>query len=390
MADTNTAHYSLVKPEVGASATTWGTKLNSDLDIIDAQLFAHAGALDANNLSLSNNPGTAVPATLTFINSTVPSGQQVRWRLAEDTSSEVGGSAGSNLSLTAYNDTGGLLSTPIAINRASGGITFGTAVTYSGATTFNDLTATGTGTFANVNASSSVSANTVTANGITSNGNLTVGGVATLSSNVSVAGTITVAGTPIFNGTIVQVHSTGGSLNPAVYLYDHFGSARGQFQFFETAGTLQITNAAPGPATWLALPADGSFQINTPTASKPGGGSWAAPSDERIKTVSGDYAIGLDEVLQLRPVTYTYKGNDTSTADGESPHKGVAQAGTEFVGFVAQELEQIIPGMVSQHEGFIDGEAVSDIRDVDVSSLVFALVNAVKQLKAEIETLKAG
>ena len=45
--------------------------------------------------------------------------------------------------------------------------------------------------------------------------------------------------------------------------------------------------------------------------------------------------------------------------------------------------------MVSQHEGFIDGQAVTDIRDVDVSSLVYALVNCVRQLKAEIETLKA-
>ncbi len=103
-------------------------------------------------------------------------------------------------------------------------------------------------------------------------------------------------------------------------------------------------------------------------AFKPGGGSWSATSDARLKTSVKNFSDGLNEVLEIHPVKYHYNeksGNDTSK---------------EHIGVIAQELQKVAPYMVSAFQK--DG---TEYLQVDNSAMTYMLINAIKEQQKTIE-----
>lgn len=98
------------------------------------------------------------------------------------------------------------------------------------------------------------------------------------------------------------------------------------------------------------------YFLTSGVAVKPGGGSWAAPSDARLKANIQNVEGSLDKLLSLRSVTFDYKDRKKYGAGRQT-------------GFIAQEVEKVFPEWVSEGEDHFKILAVSGFESLAVQAL---------------------
>ena len=101
-------------------------------------------------------------------------------------------------------------------------------------------------------------------------------------------------------------------------------------------------------------------------------GNVTAYSDARLKTEIHTINDALGIVGKLRGVSYKW-----------------LRSGQSDIGVIAQEVEEVIPEIVKTTEvAGLDG--MEEVKSVDYGRLVGVLINAVNELKAEVDELKGG
>ena len=105
--------------------------------------------------------------------------------------------------------------------------------------------------------------------------------------------------------------------------------------------------------------------------------TWETTSDERIKKNIVDNNDGLAVLSKIQVRNFEYRTPDEIT-DLPS-HAAVEQEGVQL-GVIAQELQQVLPECVNENS--------TGVLSVNTDPLIWYLINAVKELKAEIEQLK--
>jgi hypothetical protein len=110
-------------------------------------------------------------------------------------------------------------------------------------------------------------------------------------------------------------------------------------------------------------------------------GTWTALSDISLKQDVQPYTRGLDAVLQLNPVTFRYK-----PATPFAPRDEPSQI---LFGLVAQDVEPYIPEIVGSMIATV-GEEQCEVATLNGGDLIYALINSVKTLKAELDELRAA
>ncbi len=382
MADTTTTTYSLVKPEVGASEDTWGTKINTNLDNVDNLLdgTTPVTGIDINSGSIDGTPiGANSASTGAFttvatsgdINangnkvlfgnmysglSDLPSASTYHGMFAHVHATGKGyfAHAGAWVELANLSDINNATLTVEGTGALSGSGTF--TANQSGNATIS-ISHSDTSSQASVNGSGRTYIQDIT---LDTYGHVT--GLATATETVVNTDTNTTysagAGLDI-SGTTFSVESDQRgdifTIGRDTADYIHVDTTKIDF-FLDGNNDMRLENDGD-------LHVDGNVVAYSTTT-----------SDERLKKDIVKIDNALDKVSQLNGYTFEY------LADGK-----------KSAGVIAQEVEKVMPSAVSETTLPLKmGEDdKTEYKTVQYDQLHGLMIEAIKELKAEIEELKA-
>ena len=171
------------------------------------------------------------------------------------------------------------------------------------------------------------------------------------------------------------VSVTSGSNNVFI------GHDAGRDQVSTSSNLLYIAranSAAGNDGTWIHGTDDGNC-INGANLT-----AWAQTSDERIKKNIADSSVGLAKINQVQIRNFEYRTFDELDDDVKALNAGkglnvISKSGVK-TGVIAQEIEAIFPDLVETRD--------NGYKAVKYDKLVAVLIEAVKELKSEVEELK--
>lgn len=107
--------------------------------------------------------------------------------------------------------------------------------------------------------------------------------------------------------------------------------------------------------------------------------SWATSSDVRVKKNIVTLDDGLATLMRVRPVSFEYV--DAYKA-GKQGMDGTMR------GFIAQEVEEVVPDMVQKVDEKFGDKEISDFRVLNSSGFTPILVRAIQEIKEENDSLR--
>jgi len=127
-----------------------------------------------------------------------------------------------------------------------------------------------------------------------------------------------------------------------------------------------------GTNTAFICGSSGAYQQNNSS-------SWSTTSDIRIKKNIVDNTTGLDKINQVRVRNFEYREEQEITDFKDKKGVCIDKKGIQL-GVIAQEIEEVLPDTVETQS--------TGVKTVNPDNLTWYLVNAVKELSAEVKALK--